>query len=190
MRGATSRQPRNARRSTRFQSTLLMRGATTVMRSSRPTSLISIHAPHARSDYTRRLHDHYADISIHAPHARSDTVHYRRVERLENFNPRSSCEERRTKERGVFAADWISIHAPHARSDSVRYACRGLADRISIHAPHARSDYAFLGINFSIPYFNPRSSCEERPDIILAAQHLGVISIHAPHARSDQRHII
>ena len=57
--------------------------------------IISIHAPHARSDSPPICGSHYARlISIHAPHARSDKV-------------------------ALDYAIWpmISIHAPHARSD-------------------------------------------------------------------------
>ena len=35
------------------------------------------------------------------------------------------------------------------------------------------------------PYFNPRSSCEERLPLVWHVQHSRLISIHAPHARSD-----
>ena len=102
-----------------FQSTLLMRGATIVHACRDFSTLISIHAPHARSDV--RLRALYAlgrRISIHAPHARSDSsatlagprlrisIHapHARSDRLMPvlsppslyFNPRSSCEERRT----------------------------------------------------------------------------------------------
>ena len=58
-----------------FQSTLLMRGATVDASVQITVYLISIHAPHARSDLMQcvcigiRL-----VISIHAPHARSDGV--------------------------------------------------------------------------------------------------------------------
>ena len=34
-------------------------------------------------------------------------------------------------------------------------------------------------------YFNPRSSCEERPGLLVLPTHPLQISIHAPHARSD-----
>ena len=57
---------------------------------------ISIHAPHARSDrmILRSMPRHM--ISIHAPHARSDRGSQPRIrQEPQNFNPRSSCEERR-----------------------------------------------------------------------------------------------
>ena len=102
-----------------FQSTLLMRGATASRHEARILEHISIHAPHARSDPPARGAEKGARcISIHAPHARSDRVAtLAEVELIEfqstllmrgatrhgrptstrwpNFNPRSSCEERR-----------------------------------------------------------------------------------------------
>ena len=99
---------------------------------------ISIHAPHARSDIMRKNGHPCIAISIHAPHARSDgrlcECHLYRID----FNPRSSCEERRLM-RHLSALQHISIHAPHARSD---------------HSSRKR--------RHSARNFNPRSSCEER----------------------------
>ena len=118
MRGATTGILPIIRSIKGFQSTLLMRGATRVGLLLLLAVLISIHAPHARSDtsYDAGLFT-YLQISIHAPHARSDGV----------------CQGR------VRAVLMISIHAPHARSDG-----RGGI------APGA------------FRHFNPRSSCEER----------------------------
>ena len=56
-----------------FQSTLLMRGAT--------GSIF--------------IQNRYPSISIHAPHARSDLPALKLRCKYINFNPRSSCEERR-----------------------------------------------------------------------------------------------
>ena len=58
---------------------------------------------------------------------------------------------------------------------------------ISIHAPHARSDKiaAAFGVQPNY-YFNPRSSCEERPRMMQIWINDTDISIHAPHARSDR----
>ena len=78
---------------------------------------ISIHAPHARSDARSHQLLRHEEISIHAPHARSDFYVLATVIQRQNFNPRSSCEERPSV---VYAYDKnfiISIHAPHARSD-------------------------------------------------------------------------
>ena len=56
-------------------------------------------------------------ISIHAPHARSDTKTARPVTTSSYFNPRSSCEERLAFNPAEVEYIQISIHAPHARSD-------------------------------------------------------------------------
>ena len=85
-----------------FQSTLLMRGATfpkvIVLL---VACIISIHAPHARSDKPIRVWLALNRlISIHAPHARSDCI---------PINRHPSVV--------------ISIHAPHARSDEA-FVCR------------------------------------------------------------------
>ena len=79
-----------------FQSTLLMRGATSrIQADDGSDDYISIHAPHARSDAGTRFAYPTHQISIHAPHARSD-------------KPPGAKDK--------FLAQ-ISIHAPHARSD-------------------------------------------------------------------------
>ena len=97
MRGATCLEVRDGALVQAFQSTLLMRGATMPDAPAYGVELISIHAPHARSDGTENPDPRRQLISIHAPHARSDETI-----------------------RDWFAKlDSISIHAPHARSDEV-----------------------------------------------------------------------
>ena len=148
---------------TQFQSTLLMRGATWYALDKRYLFMISIHAPHARSDLSSRSsltrtsnfnprssceerHDEQPEkqlrprpISIHAPHARSDQTAQPQRWQQPYFNPRSSCEERLRFTAGEFGFEIISIHAPHARSDH-----------------HDVLQWA------ATIHFNPRSSCEER----------------------------
>ena len=51
-----------------------MRGATIELPSWAVAEVISIHAPHARSDPHELPHERWQSISIHAPHARSDAV--------------------------------------------------------------------------------------------------------------------
>ena len=128
--------------------------------------------------------DCYSQISIHAPHARSDgytpveatkemifqstllmrgaTLDRRQGQRSRaDFNPRSSCEERRAD--GSKAASLAGFQSTLLmRGATITLLMLGLCQQISIHAPHARSDF---------------SSIE-------AAQGM-TISIHAPHARSD-----
>ena len=115
MRGATLDASADSAWNT-FQSTLLMRGATRTARLSQSTICISIHAPHARSDISTTETGSSQLISIHAPHARSDDIGQKIYQDIENFNPRSSCEERHGSLRIEVTLD-ISIHAPHARSD-------------------------------------------------------------------------
>ena len=147
-------------------------------------------------------------ISIHAPHARSDLSSRSSLTRTSNFNPRSSCEERHDEQpEKQLRPRPISIHAPHARSDSVllpvNSALRlfqstllmrgatimmcysGPRPSISIHAPHARSDDGPAILDRARQYFNPRSSCEERHELSVVEFPEYRISIHAPHARSD-----
>ena len=162
MRGAT-RTDSQEQVGTIFQSTLLMRGATKEAWRDLLSIMISIHAPHARSD--RALSEHrglHHQISIHAPHARSDSSSTSTPTACTNFNPRSSCEERRADSSGLRKELGISIHAPHARSDGSRGG-RHRGHDISIHAPHARSD-------------NSKQA---------HVRFIDKISIHAPHARSD-----
>ena len=124
MRGATGRI-RLAELAAGFQSTLLMRGATRQRKHIIYFSMISIHAPHARSDVYCSFLSSYNCISIHAPHARSDVG---------------------------------KIYWRHQKE-------------ISIHAPHARSDATTFCMDAVVSNFNPRSSCEERPDVLLFTNH-------------------
>ena len=142
MRGATTTIPKYVT-AIQFQSTLLMRGATPEGIGGDDGRAISIHAPHARSDTSR-----------------SPSI----VRRRTHFNPRSSCEER-----------LLPLHRWRS------------GPAISIHAPHARSDAKERGVFAADWDFNPRSSCEERHHQVREeARRVCEISIHAPHARSDQ----
>ncbi len=129
-----------------------MRGATLEYQYLHILSDISIHAPHARSDERVRRGIHIAHIiSIHAPHARSD-------------HPPESQE-------GFVL---ISIHAPHARSDAHNIGINKDTLYISIHAPHARSDTRQFPDRHICRYFNPRSSCEERPVVPCTSKRYGL----------------
>ena len=80
-----------------------------------------------------------------------------------DFNPRSSCEERRPdsgKEHNnkLFQSTLLMRGA----TASGRYVSD--CTSISIHAPHARSDRWYNKAVHADDDFNPRSSCEERPD--------------------------
>ena len=119
MRGATTTIPKYVT-AIQFQSTLLMRGATPEGIGGDDGRAISIHAPHARSDSAGQAQNiARTAISIHAPHARSDAAGDCTAQKTGYFNPRSSCEERQRTGPHEAARYAISIHAPHARSDEM-----------------------------------------------------------------------
>ena len=78
------------------------------------------------------------------------------------FNPRSSCEER-PRDIDVVIAKFLFQSTLLMRGATVCFCVTLRRFDISIHAPHARSDPE-VSIHTPSPwYFNPRSSCEERP---------------------------
>ena len=124
----------------KFQSTLLVRGATTLSVSKFLTPFISIHAPRERSD-------------THMPV---------KVVISGYFNPRSSWEERP----GIFSYQVscrsISIHAPRERSDvkilRLSVVILGFQSTLLVRGATVT---VYLSCLLSL-YFNPRSSWEER----------------------------
>ena len=168
----------------KFQSTLLMRGATIDVIDDMLDDTISIHAPHARSDFVMADIAVEIAISIHAPHARSDPtiakvlplpsyfnprssceerlLHTLQAPALSYFNPRSSCEERQHNKIDRLHNDNKFQSTLLMRGATIDVIDDMLDDTISIHAPHARSDFVMADIAVEI-----------------------AISIHAPHARSD-----
>ena len=139
-----------------------MRGATAYISLECSFCIISIHAPHARSDSTSRSEITAASAfqstllmrgatpcfyGLKSNRRRfQSTLLMRGATRMRRcqmarrcyFNPRSSCEER--------------LEQAALQSDS----------HISIHAPHARSDAVMSSSTSRYSNFNPRSSCEER----------------------------
>ena len=82
------------------------------------------------------------DISIHAPRAGSDRLNGLQMAREENFNPRSPCGERR------FRINWGASDEKFQSTLPVRGATPTIrggmsAVRISIHAPRAGSDRCY-----------------------------------------------
>ena len=171
-----------------FQSTLLMRGATVVVECLTPRLRISIHAPHARSALAEKaVTPHYTFQSTLLMRGATSCPLYA------DFRTSFQSTLLMRGATHIPAADihikkQISIHAPHARSDIKIGADSSGLRKISIHAPHARSDSTGRCTPCKSRNFNPRSSCEERPDdgkkYVVA-----YISIHAPHARSDAESI-
>ena len=161
-----------------------MRGATPARLEVELPLRISIHAPHARSDTRNPVLPPHMRISIHAPHARSDIFSASSHRQTPDFNPRSSCEERRKRhgerrKRKQFQSTLLM------RGATTELLKAGMSVEISIHAPHARSDSRIRSRATTAGNFNPRSSCEERPGRHCVWTSADDISIHAPHARSD-----
>ena len=143
-----------------FQSTLLMRGAT--VRSSR---WVSYGYFNPRSSCEERLvsTNHTIEnpiISIHAPHARSDKVKPIIIMGNIYFNPRSSCEERLAPVNNgaqtvLFQSTLLMRGA--TRLHRLRLRRRYFNPRSSCEERHSARRFRRGDVNF-----NPRSSCEER----------------------------
>ena len=116
-----------------------MGGATLAAVSGRVCRLISIHAPHAGSDYALRRCGNILVISIHAPHAGSDANRPVAREQHRYFNPRSPCGERRSGDCSRCRRTDFNPRSPcgERHNDKRMASFRG---NISIHAPHAGSD--------------------------------------------------
>ena len=126
-------------------------------------NLISIHAPHTRSDRSTVREVSMPSIFQSTPLIRGAT-HSQLIilllslifqstplirgatplddfrTSMHNFNPRPSYEERQDKYCVIHPLMYISIHAPHTRSDAGRSFLVIGRNHISIHAPHTRSD--------------------------------------------------
>ena len=146
----------------RFQSTLLMRGATSSLYLYTLVIPISIHAPHARSDCSVPCCSsvpHYFNPRSSCEERRHGSL---KLTQSYNFNPRSSCEERLVLFLTLDTGSEISIHAPHARSDrrapSATTRAADFNPRSSCEERQKQNFGKCLSENF-----NPRSSCEERP---------------------------
>ena len=162
-----------------------MRGATIRTIVPDDTLTISIHAPRERSDTIHAPTIYRPVISIHAPRERSDKNICLKLSESNNFNPRSSWEERQVlfpillqvlQFQSTLLVRGATIRPDCGNSDGrfqstllVRGATSPVISpesidlSISIHAPRERSD---------------RPCKLQKP--------LRKISIHAPRERSDQ----
>ena len=127
----------------------------------------------------------YLLISIHAPHARSDLLRIATRWTIQPyFNPRSSCEERPWPVRSHSSLIYFNPRSSCEERHPLRAHCGSLhADfnpRSSCEERHGLFQVVPGARNF-----NPRSSCEERPGVDFTPSRRMSISIHAPHARSD-----
>ena len=123
-------------------------------------------------------------FSIHAPLAGSDQYTHDTVGKIELFNPRSPCGERRDSPATLLAHVIFQSTLP-LRGATFRGHLRARHVRFSIHAPLAGSDTAPPSSTTRARIFNPRSPCGERPSAADGAADLVLFSIHAPLAGSD-----
>ena len=187
MRGATRQYLHLSPERGRFQSMLLMRGATRWYRMEdrrqpdfNPRSSceerhfqndcrgivqgISIHAPHARSDLFIKIASRILSTFQSTLLMRGATrMVHGSIECIRHFNPRSSCEERR-----YVMTEWE-------------------IEEISIHAPHARSDLMRTLEGYFISQFQSTLLMRGATGIRTVTNGNFIISIHAPHARSDEK---
>ena len=126
---------------------------------------ISIHAPHTRSDPYRFVLAAFPwGISIHAPHARSDTSPF--TASVGNSPFQSTLLMRGATKPSFLATppSSISIHAPHARSDPKPMIVANLSNDFNPRSSCEERPEPFCKRS-SKSYFNPRSSCEERRQV-------------------------
>ena len=159
MRGATSCTAASAV-DIRFQSTLLMRGATQDRRDRQPHHQISIHAPHARSDGWRDGRRDAEDISIHAPHARSDTASADKSAAAETFQ--STLLMRGATCWARWVPIWTNFNPRSSCEERLPYKIgydnwHSFQSTLLMRGATSRSCMASGTCDF-----NPRSSCEER----------------------------
>ena len=73
---------------------------------------ISIHAPRVGSDYYKCYVTKSAKISIHAPRVGSDYDKDMRIWFCDDFNPRSPCGERLTRDSHIIAPSYFNPRSP------------------------------------------------------------------------------
>ena len=148
--------------SSEFQSTHPLRGATLLLRPCLRFLSISIHAPLAGCD------DFYADsadvqlISIHAPLAGCDSYGDSDLQDLYNFNPRTPCGVRRSRQTRLHRKPGISIHAPLAGCDTSRTARRKSIWKFQSTHPLRGATRARQPAKQHADDFNPRTPCGVR----------------------------
>ena len=167
-----------------FLTTLPMRGATEKAITKKPNAHISIHAPHAGSDYARQqpnlntikflstlpmrgatrldhLANHGLDFYPRSPCGERHPC-AGAARRWMHFYPRSPCGERRVGLVGVTLNAVISIHAPHAGSDDNPPSRRRVEGRFLSTRPMRGATIRQKPDGSDAGDFYPRSPCGER----------------------------
>ena len=101
-------------------------------------------------------------ISIHTPHAGSDYVLAIRQKCSRYFNPHSPCGERPRCIVLLWVDVLISIHTPHAGSDCTGSAGAGVYFGFQSTLPMRGATMSAARTMLTGCYFNPHSPCGER----------------------------
>ena len=144
-----------------------MRGATQAGRHLPAIRLISIHAPHARSDVTA-LTPFLTRLNFNPRSSCEERQRrYTCMLTMRHFNPRSSCEERlAAAKRSGRVEKFQSTLLMRGATASCRSAHRGRHFNPRSSCEERRGS---IPVNKTVTDFNPRSSCEERPSPALSA---------------------
>ena len=145
-----------------FQSTHLVWGATNTDAQKAKDAAISIHAPRVRCDMPKekaRDSNSYFNPRTSCEVRRTSPGQWRK--NLQNFNPRTSCEVRLCLKRMQKIHTYFNprTSCEVRRVEKVKDIVWRL---ISIHAPRVRCDLLPSSPFQAFRYFNPRTSCEVR----------------------------
>jgi len=207
LRGATEPEAADPENES-FQSAPLLRGATEMIADFDLLVEVSIRAPLARGDRNLSLRRLPNKGFNPRPSCEGRPKVIQGHPWVTGFNPRPSCEGRPLDAAGVAIHIAVSIRAPLARGDPCEESGDDVGD-VSIRAPLARGDSRRSSPMACHGSFNPRPSCEGRPQrepshgahrLFQSAPLLrgatagrvvahagGDVSIRAPLARGDRR---
>ena len=156
-----------------------MRGATINLATGCPSELISIHTPHAGSDFfhsTGRCGGSH--FNPHSPCGERLLIAVITC-RASYFNPHSPCGERLPHAARACVVSLFQSTLP-MRGATVFHIFVLLWLAISIHTPHAGSDFGVTVSSGISPNFNPHSPCGERHRPIYKGNHHQYFNPHSP----------
>ena len=161
MRGATIFSTRSAHWRTHFNPRSSCEERLVEAAMMRDASMISIHAPHARSDACQPGKD-YSQVGFNPRSSCEERLCRRHAGTAgSDFNPRSSCEER-------LIGRWCNERCLHfnprssceERRQPAAMSC--VARHFNPRSSCEERPSGVRGVSWSQANFNPRSSCEER----------------------------
>ena len=153
--------PKLIRRASKFQSTLPLRGATTLHYLGTRRFLFQSTLPLRGATLIVGEIDIRSNISIHAPLTGSDSIRLPPFPEFSYFNPRSPYGERQSSAGGQKRPIYFNPRSPYGERLYTARCCQTVT-RISIHAPLTGSDLRQLLLLNLLHYFNPRSPYGER----------------------------